>query len=366
MLYYLHLFSNEWSPLRIFRYISFRAMMAALTALVLSLLIGPWVIRKLTALKVGQPIRMESEVHRLHELHLQKMGVPTMGGVLIILSVMIGSLLWARLDIMFTWLTLGTMVGLGMIGFADDYLKVVRKRSEGLTARMKIAGQLFIAVGVGFVLLFHPDTRDTAPQLMMPFYKYPVITNMGWFFMGLVCLVVVGSSNAVNLTDGLDGLAIGCTITVALVYTMIAYLVSNVKFAEYLFLPHVRYAEELTVVCAALLGASMGFLWYNCHPACVFMGDTGSLAVGGMLGMVALCLKQEFLLVVVGGVFVMEALSVILQVAIFKFTGKRVFAMAPLHHHFELKGWSETTVVVRFWILSILFALIGLSSLKLR
>ena len=206
----------------------------------------------------------------------------------------------------------------------------------------------------------------TAGQLLIPFYKHPLVMDMGLFAIGLVCLVLMGSSNAVNLTDGLDGLAIGCTSTVVTVYAVIAYLASNIKSSAYLQLTHVPNAGELTVVCAALLGASMGFLWYNCHPARVFMGDTGSLALGGVIGVVALCLKQEFLLVIVGGVFVMEAMSVILQVASFKFTGRRIFAMAPIHHHFELKGWSETTVVVRFWILSILFALIGLSTLKLR
>lgn len=366
MLYYLYNFQDLWSPLRVFHYISFRMVMAALTALLISLVIGPWVIRRLTELKIGQPIRSAAEVHRLHELHRQKKGVPTMGGVLIVLAVFVGAMLWARPDVRFTWLTLGAMLALGMIGFADDYLKVTRKQSKGMTAKMKLAGQLAVAVAVGLVLIFHSEKGNVPRELSVPFYKHPLVNDLGWVFLALTCLVVVGTSNAVNLTDGLDGLAIGCTITVALFYAILAYLVSNTKLSSYLLLPHVRHAEELAVICAALLGASMGFLWYNCHPAKVFMGDTGSLAVGGMLGVVALCLKQEILLVVVGGVFVMEALSVIFQVASFKFTGRRIFAMAPIHHHFELKGWSETTVVVRFWILSILFALIGLSSLKLR
>ncbi|MDD2708987.1 MAG: phospho-N-acetylmuramoyl-pentapeptide-transferase [Verrucomicrobiae bacterium] len=366
MFYYLHYFSNDLRVLNVCKYITFRALMAGLTALVVSLLIGPWVIRKLTELKLGQPIRTAEEVHRLHELHRQKKGIPTMGGVLIVLTVVLGSLLWARPDVIYTWLLLGTMVALGAIGFADDYLKVVRKQSKGLSARAKMRGQIAVAMVVGLLLYFHPATSDLAPKLMVPFYKNPITQDIGLLFFFLVFLVVVGSSNAVNLTDGLDGLAIGCTVTVALIYAVFAYLIANFKFADYLKLTYVPNAGEITVVCAALLGASMGFLWFNCHPAQVFMGDTGSLAIGGVIGVAALCLKQELLLVVVGGVFVMEALSVIFQVLSFKLTGKRLFAMAPIHHHFELKGWSETKVVVRFWILSILFALIGLSSLKLR
>jgi phospho-N-acetylmuramoyl-pentapeptide-transferase len=366
MLYYLHQYSEFWSPLRVFRYISFRAVMAALTALVLSLIIGPWVIRKLTELKIGQPIRTAEEVHRLHELHRQKKGIPTMGGVLIILAVIVGSGLWARLDSMYVGLSVGAMVLLGAIGFRDDYLKVVRKQSKGLSAKSKIVGQLAVSLAVAAVLYVHPDTKETVRSLMVPFLKWPLIQNLGIFTFAFVCLVVIGTSNAVNLTDGLDGLAIGCTMSVSFVYAIIAYLTSNAIYSNYLQLTFVPNAGELVIVCAALMGASMGFLWYNCYPARVFMGDTGSLAVGGLLGVIALCLKQEVLLVLVGGVFVMEAMSVILQVASFKMTGKRIFAMAPLHHHFELKGWSEATVVVRFWILSILFALIGLSSLKLR
>lgn len=351
--------------MRVFRYISFRALMAALTALVLSLLIGPWVIRKLTELKIGQPIRTAEEIHKLHELHRQKKGIPTMGGVLILLAVMTSALFWARMDNLFVEISLGAMLCLGSIGFADDYLKVVRKQSKGLSARAKLLGQIALSLVVGLLLL-HSDAGLEMRKLMIPFCKYALVQDMGFLALGLICLVIVGASNAVNLTDGLDGLAIGCTVTVAFVYGVIAYLASNIRYAQYLQLTHVPNAGELTVVCAALMGASMGFLWYNCYPARVFMGDTGSLAIGGVLGVIALCLRQEFLLVIVGGVFVMEALSVILQVASFKLRGRRIFAMAPIHHHFELKGWSETTVVVRFWILSILFALIGLSSLKLR
>jgi phospho-N-acetylmuramoyl-pentapeptide-transferase len=366
MLYYLHQYSDLWSPLRVFRYISFRALMAALTALLLSLIIGPWIIRKLTELKIGQPIRTAEEVHRLHELHRQKKGIPTMGGVLIMLAVIVGSGLWARPDSMYVGLSVGSMLLLGAIGFRDDYLKVVRKQSKGLSARSKVVGQLLVSLGVGAVLYLHPDTKEMVRSLMIPFLKWPLVQDLGILTFVFVGLVVIGTSNAVNLTDGLDGLAIGCTLSVSFVYAIIAYLTSNAKYSAYLQLTYIPNAGELVVVCAALMGASMGFLWYNCYPARVFMGDTGSLAVGGLLGVIALCLKQEVLLILVGGVFVMEAASVILQVASFKLTGKRIFAMAPLHHHFELKGWSEATVVVRFWILSILFALIGLSSLKLR
>jgi phospho-N-acetylmuramoyl-pentapeptide-transferase len=366
MLYWLAELSYVWSPLRVFKYITFRALMAALTALLVSLVIGPWVIRKLTELKIGQPIRTAEEVHKLAELHKQKKGIPTMGGVLIIAAVVFSALLWARLDSMFVGLAVGVMICLGALGFADDYLKVKRKKSEGLRAFQKMGGQIVLALGVALVLVWHADSREYIQKLMIPFYKNPLIQDLGPIFILLAVLVVVGTSNAVNLTDGLDGLAIGCTIPVALVYGLIAYLGSNANYASYLRLTHIPNGGELAVVCAALVGASMGFLWYNCAPARVFMGDTGSLAIGGILGVIALSLKQEFLLVIVGGVFVLEALSVILQVASFKFTGKRIFAMAPIHHHFELKGWNETTVVVRFWILSILFALIGLSSLKLR
>ncbi len=248
MLYYFHLLSYEWSPLRVFRYITFRSLMAALTALVLSLLIGPWVIRKLTELKIGQPIRTEEEVHRLHELHRQKKGIPTMGGVLIMLAVLVSTLLWARLDSLFVGLSLGSMLCLGAIGFRDDYLKVVRKQSKGLSARAKLFGQIIVALGVGAVLILHSDTQDETRKLLIPFYKRPILQDMGLFTFVLICLVVVGASNAVNLTDGLDGLAIGCTITVALVYGVIAYLASNARYAQYLQLTHIPNAGELTVV----------------------------------------------------------------------------------------------------------------------
>jgi len=340
-------------------------LMSALTALLLSLFMGPWVIRQLLALKIGQPIRSKEEVHKLFELHGKKMGTPTMGGVLILASVIISTLLWARLDIHFIWLGLFVLIVLGALGFADDYMKVVKKNSKGVSARQKLVVQFGLAVVVGIFLITNNDSGDKIRNLFLPMIKTPVM-DMGILSLGFFALVMVGSSNAVNLTDGLDGLAIGCTITVAGSLAIFAYLSGQLTLATYLLIPHVRGVEELSIMCGAMVGAGLGFLWYNCHPAKVFMGDTGSLAIGGFLGYVAICIKQEFVLVIIGGIFVIEALSVILQVASFKLTGKRIFAMSPIHHHFELKGWNESTVVIRFWILSIIFALMGFATLKLR
>jgi phospho-N-acetylmuramoyl-pentapeptide-transferase len=258
------------------------------------------------------------------------------------------------------------MIYLGALGFVDDYLKVTKKKSDGISGRIKLVFQLALAAIVTSVFLSSPLLEVQARSLYVPFFKAPVVTNMGWFTFVFFALVIVGSSNAVNLTDGLDGLAIGCTITVAFAYALLSYAAGNFRIAEYLQVPFYPFAGELTVVCSALVGAGLGFLWFNCHPAKVFMGDTGSLAIGGMIGVVAICSKQELLLVVVGGVFVIEAVSVILQVFSFKMTGRRIFVMSPLHHHFELTGWKENIVIVRFWILSIIFALLGLATLKLR
>src|SRR3979411_1678497 len=258
------------------------------------------------------------------------------------------------------------MVYLGALGFADDYLKVTKKKSDGISGRVKLIFQLALAALVTAGFLPNPLTALQARSLYLPFFKAPVITNMGWFTVIFFAFVIVGSSNAVNLTDGLDGLAIGCTITVAFAYALLSYAAGNFRIAEYLQGPFYPFAGGITVVCSALIGAGLGFLWFNCYPAKVFMGDTGSLAIGGMLGVVAICCKQEFLLAVVGGVFVLEAISVIMQVLSFQLTGRRIFAMSPLHHHFELVGWKENTVIVRFWILSAIFALIGLATLKLR
>lgn len=366
MMYFLHHLSDRFIGFNVFLYVTFRAIAAAVTAFLLTLIFGNFIIRRLIALKLGQPIRGAAEVHRLAELHGGKQGTPTLGGVMVIGSVFVSSLIWARLDNRFVWLVLFCMIYLGALGFADDYLKVTKKKSDGISGRIKLVFQIALAIIVTAVFLTSPLLEVQARSLYVPFVKAPVVANMGWFTFVFFLLVIVGSSNAVNLTDGLDGLAIGCTITVAFAYALLSYAAGNFRIAEYLQVPFYPFAGELTVVCSALIGAGLGFLWFNCFPAKVFMGDTGSLSIGGMIGVVAICCKQELLLVVVGGVFVIEAVSVILQVMSFKLTGKRIFVMSPLHHHFELTGWKENTVIVRFWILSIIFALLGLATLKLR
>ena len=371
MLYYLYELSERLleggmdnevvKALNVFQYITFRSICAAVTSFLLCLVFGNRVIRKLISLKFGQPIRTKEEVHKLFELHGAKKGTPTMGGVLILGSVIVSSLLWARPTNGFVWLVLIATVFLGGIGFYDDYLKVAKKNSAGISSRLKFALQCILAAGFTFFFLQSDALWEQAKQLYIPFFKDPITLGWGVFFLYL--LVIVGTSNAVNLTDGL---AAGCSTTVAATYGALAYVAATAPAAQYLQIPQVPAAGELTVLCMALAGACLGFLWWNCYPARVFMGDTGSLAIGGMLGAVAICTKQELLLVIVGGVFVIEAMSVILQVASFKTTGKRIFKMSPIHHHFELSGWKESTVIVRFWIMSILFALLGLATLKLR
>jgi phospho-N-acetylmuramoyl-pentapeptide-transferase len=376
MLYYLSELS-DWGAkqgisndllkaLNVFSYITFRAICAGITAFLISVVFGNFVIRKLISLKFGQPIRTAAEVHKLHELHGAKKGTPTMGGILLIGSIVISTLLWAKPENPFVWLVLFSAVFLGAIGFYDDWLKVTKKSSDGISSRLKFVLQCLLAGIFTLYFLTNPKLSATAQQLFIPFLKEPLLLGMGVLTFIFYLLVIVGTSNAVNLTDGLDGLATGCTATVAATYAVLVYVAGNIKTATYLQVPFVPYAGELAVVCVALLGACLGFLWWNAHPARVFMGDTGSLAIGGMLGAVAICCKQELLLVIVGGVFVMEAMSVILQVASFKTTGRRIFKMSPIHHHFELSGWKENTVIVRFWILSVLFALLGLATLKLR
>ena len=376
MLYYLSEISTWASSrgidndilkaLNVFSYITFRAICAGITAFVLSLAFGNLVIRKLISLKFGQPIRTAAEVHKLHELHGSKKGTPTMGGVLLIGTIVVSTLLWAKPENPFVWLVLFSTVFMGGIGLYDDWLKVSKKSSDGISSRMKFALQCLLAGIFTVFLLLNPKVSTIAQQLYFPFIKDPLLPSMGLFSFIFFLLVIVGTSNAVNLTDGLDGLATGCTATVAATYAVLVYVAGNIKAASYLQIPYVAYSGELAVLCVALLGACLGFLWWNAHPARVFMGDTGSLAIGGMLGSVAICCKQEILLVIVGGVFVIEAMSVIIQVASFKLTGRRIFKMSPIHHHFELSGWKENTVIVRFWILSVLFALLGLATLKLR
>jgi phospho-N-acetylmuramoyl-pentapeptide-transferase len=378
MMYYLHELALRFPDLEflralnVFQYITFRAIAAAVTAFLLSLLFGNWVIRRLISLKVGQPIRTKEEVNKLFELHGQKAGTPTMGGVLILGTVVFSTLLWARPDNSAVWLVVFTLLYCGGLGFWDDYLKVAKKNSAGVSERTKLIGQGILAAIVTAYFLLNPATEVQARELFVPFSKDPVIMNLGALTFVFFAIVIMGSSNAVNLTDGLDGLAAGCTCTASFTYGVLAYAAGNFKIASYLDIPFYPFAGELAVICMAMVGASFGFLWFNCHPAKVFMGDTGSLAIGGMLGVVAICTKQEMLLVLVGGIFVIEAVSVLIQRSWFKITkrmygeGRRVFLMSPVHHHFELKGWKENTVIVRFWILSIMFSLLGLATLKLR
>ena len=345
----------------VFRYITFRAALASITAFVVSLLIGPAVIRFLQRLHLSQTIEREG-FSRLYPAHEGKKKTPTMGGLLILGSVVISTLLWGDLTNRYLLLCLATMLWLGAVGFIDDYLKLRKKNSKGLTAANKFIGQLLLGLGIGLFLYFDSFSWQ---EVHVPFVKHWVI-SMGPLYVLFVAMVIVGSSNAVNLTDGLDGLAIGCTAMIALTYGLFSYLAGHAKFSQYLQIPFVPGAGELTVFCAALLGAGMGFLWFNAHPASVFMGDVGSLSLGGALGVVAIFTRKELLLLIVGGVFVVEALSVILQVASYKSRRKRIFLMAPIHHHFQLTGLAETKVVIRFWIVSIILALWGLASLKLQ
>jgi phospho-N-acetylmuramoyl-pentapeptide-transferase len=334
------------------------------TALALSIVFGPCFIKKLAQLKVGQKIRKD-EAPDLHKLHKRKEGTPTMGGLLIIFSTLAATLLWADLSNRLVWTAVAAMVWMGTLGFVDDYIKLARQRSMGLRATWKLLFQILFGLLLGCYLYCYPVSGEIGTKVDVLFLKN-VWLNLGWLYVPFVIVTIVGASNAVNLTDGLDGLAIGSVTMAALAYTAVAYIVGRADWTSYLLIWHVPLAWELTVFGAALLGAGLGFLWFNSHPAEVFMGDTGSLALGGALATVAILVKQEMLLIIVGGLFVVEALSVILQVASFKLWGKRVFLMSPLHHHFELKGWSETKVTVRFWIIAAIFAMMSLSVLKVR
>ncbi len=361
MIYHL-LFSlrDEVSAFNVFRYLTLRTALATLTALLLSLVLGPYVIRKLRQLQVGQVTREEGPSH-----HAVKTGTPTMGGLLIVTAVVVPTLLWAELGNVLIWVALASCVAFAAVGFADDYIKVVRRRNLGLTARRKFGLQVLAAAGIGVFLVWLSGQGHFTTDLSFPFLKN-LRPDLGWAFVAVVALVVVGSANAVNLTDGLDGLAIGSVGIASGTFALLCYAAGNVRIAEYLAIPYIRGAGELTVICGALVGASLGFLWYNCNPAEVFMGDVGSMALGGTIGTLAVLTKQEFVLILVGGLFVVEALSVILQVASFRLRGRRIFQMAPLHHHFELAGWPEPKVIIRFWILAVIFALLSLSTLKLR
>jgi phospho-N-acetylmuramoyl-pentapeptide-transferase len=377
MLYYLlyHVLQKYFSPLNVFRYITVRTVYASLTAMFLALVFGPWLIRKLRELQIGQYIREEGP-----EEHKKKAGTPTMGGVLIVISTAVPVLLWADLGNPFVLLAVFALLAFAAIGFVDDYAKVAKRQNLGLTGKSKLTLQVLVSSVVGITLLVLATHFAYSTQLVLPFFKrlHPDLVIHGLLhanhlwplaflpFLLFVALVITGSSNAVNLTDGLDGLAIGCTVIAAGALTVLTYVSSNSRWANYLEIQYIPRIGELTVFCGALVGASLGFLWYNAHPAEVFMGDVGSLALGGTLGTIAVIIKQEVLLLFVGGIFVIEALSVILQVGSFKLRGKRIFRMAPIHHHFELLGWSESKVIVRFWIAALVFALFALTTLKLR
>jgi phospho-N-acetylmuramoyl-pentapeptide-transferase len=355
LLYPLH---TTFSVFNVFRYITFRTIYASLTAFFICFLLGPWMINKLANMQVGQYIRDDGP-----KSHLDKAGTPTMGGTLIILSLTAAILLWSDLTNYYVWIVLFVIIGYGTIGFIDDYLMQVKKQSKGLSVRNKLLLQGIVALIAGFLVYVTPDFST---QITIPFFKN-IKPDLGWGYIIFAAFVIVGASNAVNLTDGLDGLAIGPVIIAAATYMIFAYVSGHVKIAGYLQLNYVPGAGELAIFCGAMAGAGLGFLWFNAYPAQIFMGDVGSLSLGAFLGTIAVITKQEILLVLVGGIFVIEALSVIFQVGFFKMTsGKRIFKMAPLHHHFELKGWPEPKVIVRFWIIAIALALLAMSTLKLR
>ena len=377
MLYYLfyEVLQKYFSPLNVFRYITVRTVYASLTAMFLAFVFGPWLIKRLRELQIGQYIREEGP-----QDHKKKAGTPTMGGVLIVLSTLVPSLLWADLRNGFVLLAMFALLAFAAIGFVDDYAKVSKQQNLGLTSKKKFMLQILVSAVLAIGLLALATRAEYSTELVLPFFKrvhpnlvvHSLLSTPHFWplafvpFLLFVAIVITGASNAVNLTDGLDGLAIGCTVIAAGALTVLTYVSSNYRWATYLDIGYIPRVGELTVFCGALVGASLGFLWYNAHPAEVFMGDVGSLALGGTLGLIAVIIKQEILLFFVGGVFVLEALSVILQVGSFKMRGKRIFRMAPIHHHFELAGWSESKVIVRFWIMALVFALFALTTLKLR
>lgn len=349
------------SGLNLFSYITFRAASAAILALLISFIIGPMIIKFLQRKQIGEEIRKDGP-----QSHLKKAGTPTMGGIIILIAILVPTLLFARLDNIYVLLIILATVWMGLVGFLDDYLKDVKKMPKGLVARYKLIGQVTLGLVIGSVLFFYPDFKDFRAMSTVPFFKDTEI-NFGYFYIPMVVFVITATSNAVNLTDGLDGLAIGLVGITALAWVGISYITGRVDFSEYLNIRYLPGAGELTVYSAALIGASLGFLWFNSHPAQVFMGDTGALALGSAIGTLAILLKKELLLIIIGGVFIAETLSVIIQVAYFKKTrGKRIFRMAPLHHHFEQKGWHESKIVVRFWIIGILLVLLTLSTFKVR
>lgn len=360
MLYwFVHHFAAQYPFLHVFTYLTLRSILSALTALGISMVWGPRLIRWLSKAQLGQVIRSDGP-----ESHLSKAGTPTMGGGMILVTVAVSMLLWGALDNPFVWVALLLTLGFGLVGFLDDYLKIHTQNSAGLSARWKFLLQLVLAV-TGSVYLYLHAVTPSQTALFLPFLKHFALP-LGWGFVALSTLVIVGSSNAVNLTDGLDGLAILPTVLVAAALGIFAYLSGHTHFAHYLAIPHVVGVGELAVFCGALVGAGLGFLWFNAYPAQIFMGDVGALGLGAALGVVAVCVRQELVLLLMGGIFVVETLSVMIQVISFRFTGKRVFKMAPLHHHYELKGWPEPKIIVRFWVITFLLVLLGLATLKLR
>ncbi|MBD3379742.1 MAG: phospho-N-acetylmuramoyl-pentapeptide-transferase [Candidatus Omnitrophica bacterium] len=362
MLYHLlYPLKDIWFGFNVFRYITFRAAMAAVTSFAVVIICGPLLIEWLKELKAGQFVRKE-HLGDLTAHHARKEGTPTMGGLLIIIAVMVSSGLWCVLNNDFVLLCMGGMIWLGIVGFVDDLIKIRTKSSKGIRARTKLAGQIVLALIVG---LFVINNKAIGTDLYVPFVKNAV-TNLGIFYLLFVLLVIVGASNALNLTDGLDGLAIGCMLSITLSYSIMSYITGHMKICEYLNIFYLPGAGEIAVFCGALTGAGMGFLWYNSHPASIFMGDTGSLSLGGTIAIISVLIKKELLLLIAGGVLAVEALSVILQVLSYKFRGKRIFHMAPIHHHFQIKGWHENQVTVRFWIISAILALISMATLKVR
>jgi phospho-N-acetylmuramoyl-pentapeptide-transferase len=359
LLYLAQSLAQVYSVFNVFSYLTLRAILASLTALLISLLVGPWMIRTLAERQVGQRVRDDGP-----KTHLPKAGTPTMGGALILVAIGVSTLLWSDLANRFVWITLGVTLAFGLIGFWDDYLKLVVGNSRGLIARYKYFWQTVAGLGAALIL-YSTAKSPTETMLIVPFFKN-VMLPLGGAYVVLAYFVIVGASNAVNLTDGLDGLAIMPSVMVGGALGVFAYVTGNVVFSGYLGIPYVAGAGELLVFCATLVGAGLGFLWFNTYPAQVFMGDIGALALGAALGVVAVIVKQEIVLFIMGGVFVMETVSVMLQVASFKLTGKRIFRMAPIHHHFELKGWAEPKVIVRFWIITVVLVLVGLATLKVR
>ncbi|MFH0948712.1 MAG: phospho-N-acetylmuramoyl-pentapeptide-transferase [Elusimicrobiota bacterium] len=361
MFYYLYYYlSEKFSPLNVFQYITFRAGGAIFTALLIFVIFGPYLIKKLKTLKIEQVMRSDGP-----QTHFAKSGTPTMGGLLILVSLVISTLLWARLDNRFIWVLIFSAIYLGLLGFADDYLKLVKKHSSGLSASKKIIYLSVLGLIIAGYGYFFPPNPKYITSVNVPYLKETFL-NLGILYVCFSYFIVIGSSNAVNLTDGLDGLAAGSIIFSGLVYVVFAYIAGNAKFSSYLKVISVPGAGEISIFLTAMIGACLGFLWFNCHPAEVFMGDTGSLFLGGSIGIVSILIKQELILIVVGGIFVVEALSVLLQVTSYRLRKKRIFKMAPLHHHFELAGHSEEKIVIRFWIVAIILALLSLSSLKIR